>query len=46
VLAAADAGHLSPVAASQSAHFAYGLSGLTPEMLARRLVAGALGQAN
>jgi flagellar biosynthesis protein FlhF len=45
VLAAADAGRLSPVAASLSAHFAYGLSGLTPEMLARRLVAGALGQA-
>ena len=46
VLAAADAGRLSPVAASLSAHFAYGLSGLTPEMLARRLVAGALGPAN
>ena len=45
VLAAADAGPLSPVAASLSPHFAYGLSGLTPEMLARRLVAGALGPA-
>ena len=45
VLAAADAGSLSPVAASLSPHFAYGLSGLTPEMLARRLVAGALGPA-
>lgn len=45
VLAAADAGPFSPVAASLSPHFAYGLSGLTPEMLARRLVAGALGPA-
>ena len=45
VLAAADAGPLSPVAASLSPHFAYGLSGLTPEMLARRRVAGALGPA-
>jgi flagellar biosynthesis protein FlhF len=45
VLAAADAGPLSPVAASLSPHFAYGLSGLTPEMLARRLVAGVLGPA-
>ncbi|MDE2229741.1 MAG: hypothetical protein KGL11_11970 [Alphaproteobacteria bacterium] len=42
VLAAADAGGLAHVAASLSPHFAYGLKGLTPALLARRILSGAL----
>jgi SRP54-type protein, GTPase domain len=42
VLAAADAGGLAPIAASLAPHFAYGLKGLTPALLARRILTGAL----
>ncbi|HYL31554.1 MAG TPA: hypothetical protein VEU53_00235 [Stellaceae bacterium] len=42
VLAAADAGGLTPIAASLTPHFAYGLKGLTPALLARRILTGAL----
>jgi flagellar biosynthesis protein FlhF len=42
VLAAADAGGLAPIAASLAPHFAYGLKALTPALLARRILTGAL----
>lgn len=42
VLAAADAGRLALPAAGVMPHFAYGVHELTPEMVARRLLAGAL----
>ncbi len=42
VLAAADAGGLAPIAASLAPHFAYGLKALTPALLARRVLTGAL----
>ena len=42
VLAAADGGRLALPAAGITPHFAFGLRQLTPEMLARRLLAGAL----
>jgi len=42
VLAAADAGGLAPVAAGLAPHFAYGLKALTPALLARRILTGAL----
>lgn len=42
VLAAADAGGLTPIAASLAPHFAYGLKALTPALLARRILTGAL----
>jgi flagellar biosynthesis protein FlhF len=42
VLAAADASGCDLVAASVTAHFAYGLRPLTPSVLARRLVSAAL----
>jgi flagellar biosynthesis protein FlhF len=42
VLVAADAGQLALVAASVTPHFSFGLRGLTPENLARRLMAAAL----
>ena len=42
VLVAADAGKLALVAASVTPHFAFGLRALTPENLARRLMAAAL----
>jgi len=42
VLAAADAGGLAPMAASLAPHFAYGLKALTPTLLARRILTGAL----
>ena len=41
-LAAAEAGHLALAAASVTPHFAFGLRELTPEVLARRLLQGAL----
>ncbi len=44
VLAGADAGRLALVATSVTPHFAYGLRALTPEVLARRLLAGALNE--
>jgi flagellar biosynthesis protein FlhF len=42
ILVAADAGKLALVAASVTPHFAFGLRVLTPENLARRLMAAAL----
>lgn len=42
VLAAADAGRLALPAAGITPHFAYGISPLTPEAMARRLLAAAL----
>jgi flagellar biosynthesis protein FlhF len=42
VLAAADAGRLELPAAGVTPHFAYGVRQLTPQMVARRLLAGAL----
>jgi len=42
VVVAADAGQLALVAASVTPHFSFGLRGLTPENLARRLMAAAL----
>lgn len=42
MLAAADAGRLGLPAAGVTPHFAYGVRQLTPEMVARRLLAGAL----
>ncbi len=42
VLAAADAGRLGLPASGTTPHFAFGLRSLTPEMLARRLLAAAL----
>ena len=42
VLAAADASGCDLVAASVTAHFAYGLRPLTPSVLARRLISAAL----
>lgn len=41
-LAAAEAGRLALVAASVTPHFAFGLRELTPDVLARRLLQGAL----
>jgi flagellar biosynthesis protein FlhF len=41
-LLAADAGGLALVAASVTPHFAFGLRGLTPENLARRLMSSAM----
>jgi SRP54-type protein, GTPase domain len=41
-LAAADAGKLALVAASVTPHFAFGVRGLTPENLARRLMSAAM----
>jgi flagellar biosynthesis protein FlhF len=42
MLAAADAGRLELPAAGVTPHFAYGVRQLTPQMVARRLLAGAL----
>jgi flagellar biosynthesis protein FlhF len=42
MLAAADAGRLALPAAGVTPHFAFGLRPLTPEMLARRILAAAL----
>ncbi|MGH7013816.1 MAG: AAA family ATPase [Stellaceae bacterium] len=42
VLAAADAGGLAPLAASLAPHFAYGIKALTPALLAKRILTGAL----
>jgi flagellar biosynthesis protein FlhF len=42
VLAAADAGRLALPAAGITPHFAYGIAPLTPEAMARRLLAAAL----
>ena len=42
VLAAADAGRLALPASGTTPHFAFGLRPITPEMLARRLLAAAL----
>jgi flagellar biosynthesis protein FlhF len=42
VLAGADAGRLTLVNGSVTPHFAFGLHALTPEIVARRLLAGAL----
>jgi flagellar biosynthesis protein FlhF len=42
VLAAADAGGLAPFAAALTPHFAYGLKALSPALLARRILTGAL----
>jgi flagellar biosynthesis protein FlhF len=42
LLAAADAGRLELPAAGVTPHFAYGVRQLTPQMVARRLLAGAL----
>lgn len=42
VLAGADAGKLAFVGTSVTPHFAYGLRAFTPEVLARRLLLGAL----
>jgi hypothetical protein len=42
MLAAADAGRLRLPASGVTPHFAFGLRPLTPEMLARRLLASAL----
>lgn len=42
MLAAADVGRLGLPAAGVTPHFAYGVRQLTPEMVARRLLAGAL----
>lgn len=42
VLAAADAGRLALPAAGVTPHFAFGLRRLTPEAVARRLLAAAL----
>jgi flagellar biosynthesis protein FlhF len=42
VLAGADAGRLAVIGASVTPHFAYGLRAFTPEVLARRLLLGAL----
>lgn len=42
VLAAADSGGLAPFAATLAPHFAYGLKALSPALLARRILTGAL----
>jgi flagellar biosynthesis protein FlhF len=42
MLAAVDAGRLELPAVGVTPHFAYGVRQITPEMVARRLLAGAL----
>ncbi len=42
MLAAADAGRLALPASGVTPHFAFGLRPLTPEIVARRLLASAL----